>query len=218
MSQHYGDVDTVLIQTGATPDSFVNIDTQQELEGFIETELEEASDAINRYCKRTFRLVQNDSHTFPGSGSDTVRLPGFPIQEIHSLTREGTELTEGTDFEIKQNRAQAGANMGILRRLENGKPRRHTVWRRHASFEIEYDWGFPEADIPPVLNGVAEDIVSEEVTNSITTSARGQAGGATSVSMDGFSVSYDVAQAAEEGTITETQLQRLKGMRNLEPV
>lgn len=200
----YGSVETVKVRTAATQETF-GFSTEQELDDFIATNLEEASSEIDRYCNRTFRLVENHTETIQGNGSKTVQLRNYPVQTIHSLEQNGTVLSEGEDFELKDRRSFDGENNGILKRLGRG-----LVWRNFAEYEIEYDWGYPETEIPHVLDSVANEMVVDTLNEA---EAERKAEGLENVSMDGYSVSYAVVDAQNKGVIRQEQLDRLKALR-----
>ena len=208
---HYGTVQTVKLETNASVET-LNVDSEQALDDYIKAELEVASSEIDRYCNRTFRLVENHVDTIRGTNLTTIQLNNSPVQTIHSVEENGSELTEGEDFKLKKRSNFDGENNGILEKLTGGEPSPYARW--HATvYTIEYDWGYSDVDIPKVLNSVAEDLVAAGVSNAIAQNSATEKGGASSISMDGFSVSYDISESVTDAQITAEQLNRLKSLR-----
>jgi len=205
----YGSVDQVIARTAATADT-LGFSTDQELRDFITTNLEEASSEIDRYCNRTFGLVEGETESRFGNDSATIQLEHGPIQTINSVEESGETLTQGTDFEIKDRESFSGENSGILRRLEDGEAPYAERWREYARYSFDYDWGYVDGEWPAVLDNVANEMVINRLNEA---AAERAASGTESISMDGYSVSYAVVDAAQKGEIAQAQLERLKSLR-----
>ena len=209
---HYGTVQTVKQETNVSVDK-LNVATEAELDEYIQAELEEASSEIDRFCNRTFRLVEGYEETRFGNGRQEIQLQNYPVQSIQSVDAGGKTFVEGEDYEIKDRRNFNGENNGVLVRLQNGKPTKWLKWNQNTRYEFVYDWGYPNEEYPQVLDSVAEDLVVSGVSNAIAQNAASEKGGASSVSMDGFSVSYDIADSVTDAQITSEQLERLKSLQ-----
>ena len=201
---NYGSVTNVKTETGVTPENLNGIETEAELDDYITSKLEGASDEIDRFCNRTFRLVQNVTETRYGNNTRTIQLRNYPVVTIHSVEEGSTELTEGEDFELKGTRNFEGENDGILKRDRR-------FWKRRVEYTFEYDWGYPDNEWPKLLDGVAEALVKAGIQTSIQNTTKAEYGGADSISMDGFSLSIE--QAVRESEIDEGDLSRLKNLR-----
>jgi len=209
---HYGAASSVITQTGLSPDDLAGIADETELKEFIRVELAEASDEINRFCNRTFFETDSHTETREGNGSETLQLSHYPVTNITSVEYGGTTLTEGDDFELVERsnyeNAEAAENKGILKRLG-----RRTEWRRSRRYTFEYEAGYTTP--PRVVDGVAEGMVIAGMREAIVSNQSTEQDGAQSVSMDGFSVTYDVPGALRAGNITEEQHTRLASLKQL---
>jgi len=154
----YGSVDQVIARTAATADT-LGFSTDQELRDFITTNLEEASSEIDQFCNRTFGLVQNETESKFGNGTETIQLEHGPVESINTVEEDGETLTLDTDFEIKDRSSFSGANSGILRRLEDGEASYVERWWDHQRYHFDYDWGYPDGEWPAVLDNVANEMV-----------------------------------------------------------
>lgn len=74
--------------------------------------IEEATAAIQNYCRQEIELVEDDSYTFdvPISRLTKLFLPELPVVSVASVVEDGDTLTEGADEDY-----QIG-NLGILYR------------------------------------------------------------------------------------------------------
>ena len=127
---HYGTVQTVKQETNVDL-SRLNVETEAELDEYIQAELEEASSEIDRFCNRTFRLVEGYEETRFGNGRQEIQLQNYPVQSIQSVDASGKTFVEGEDYEIKDRRNFEGENNGILIRRQNGKPTKWLKWNRN---------------------------------------------------------------------------------------
>ena len=114
----------------------------------------EASDAVHKYCNRTFPVHALQDEIRPPregdiptavSGIDFLQLSSWPVitsappTALSVVERYETTLTLGTDFELD-------ARKGTLTRLDAWRPRR---W--HERVTVQYSAGF--AIIPSAISG-----------------------------------------------------------------
>lgn len=203
----YGSVDQVIARTAATADT-LGFSTDQDLRDFITTNLEEASDEIDRYCHKTFELQTGEVETRFGNDSKTIQLNNKPVDTINTVKENGTTLTQGTDYKLLSD--AFGENNAVLKRLEDGDEPYNERWWSYQQYEFDYDWGYPSGNWPGVLDNVANEMVINRLNEA---AAERSADGTESISMDSYSVQYAVVDAAQKGTITNQQLQRLNDLR-----
>jgi len=209
---YFGDVDSVIAQSGLTPEMLEGVDDAAAVESFVKDRLRGASEELEQFCNRQFREPVAFTETREGNGTDTIQLRHYPVTEITSVESKGDTLTEGDDFELTERRNFAAAggaeqNKGILKRLG-----RRRVWHEHVEYTIEYEAGWTQP--PGVIESVAEDLVIAGIREAIGSNAYAEKG-ASSVSMDGFSVTYDVPSALRSGDISESQYKRVEALKHL---
>jgi len=209
---YFGSVDSVIAQSGLTPDMLEGVNTDAEVQTFIEDRLRGASQELEQFCNRQFRDPVEFEETREGNGTDTMQLRHHPVTSIVSLESKGNTLTEGDDYKLKERRNFAAAggadqNKGVLKRLG-----RRTRWYRNVEYTITYEAGWTQP--PGVIESVAEDMVIAGIREAIGSNAYASEG-ASSISMDGFSVTYDVPGALRAGDITESQFKRVESLRQL---
>ena len=197
----YGNADVVIKRTGADAET-LGFDSESDLEEFVGDRLAEASDSINRYTNRTFELHE-DEQSFIRVNRSTreIRVPKRPLVEIHELKSTSKTLSE-SDYRIKDDSMLPDLNAGIIERTDH-----RTRFRPGVEYAVSYDWGFE--DVPGVVDSVANELAIDSLNEM---EAEIKAGGTSNISMDGYSVTYDVANAAEKGTITDQQLSRLDNL------
>lgn len=197
----YGNVQTVKNRTGADGDTFGITDA--ELDDEIESLLEQASDEVERYCSRSFDKHEGEESIVQGSGRRTLRIPKYPVLAIDSVESSGGEV-DADAYRIKGGSGMLGdENAGILEWVS-----RFRKWRSNVDYTITYDWGYEE---PP---GVVVSVVEEMVIDTVNEwEAEIRASGTQSVSMDGYSVTYDVADATQKGAVRQSQKDRLDQLK-----
>lgn len=165
----YGDADRTIQRSGVTYQSLRLADAAA-LTTLTTTVLEQVSSQVDAYCDRDFD-VHEVTETRNGTGRYTFRLLNYPVIEIDTLTADGVELVEGTDYVVSR--------AGIVERIG-------TTWREaRRNIEITYTYGY---EIPPAaVVGIVEDAVANALGNVARNVA---AKGASSMSMDGYSVAY----------------------------
>ncbi|UBF23454.1 SPP1 gp15-like head completion protein [Halorubrum tailed virus 28] len=207
---YFGEVSSVIAQAGISPGDLEGVDTQAALESFIEDRLTGASNEVEEFCNRTFRQPVEYTETREGNQSDTLQLRHYPVTEVVAIDARGENI-DASDVSIKQRRGFQGRNTGILKRDPGRRPRSN-VWRSGRQYEITYMAGWESP--PGVVGSVVEDMVIAGLREAIGSNAYAEEG-ASSISMDGFSVTYDVPGALRSGDITETQFKRLERLKQV---
>lgn len=151
---------------------------EETLEMFISDLNDQASEIVDDYCGRDFGL--HGTETAPvvaklnGNGRRTIRLPGFPVVSVVSVSVDGTILTEGKEYDVI-------LESGILERIDRG------IWmpgRRNIVVKYVYGYESPPKSIARIVEGMV-------VAALVATKKRVSVGAVSSISMDGYSVSYD---------------------------
>ena len=168
----YGDVTRTLTRSGITY-ADLGLADDDALASLVEDLIEQASSIVDQYCGRDFDHYADVSERHDGSGRRRLRLKGWPIISVTSVAVGGVALAEGVDYEVLP-------GPGILERVDGA------VWppgRRNIS--VTYSHGY--ATSPGAITGIVEDLVAGALTHA----ARNRATkGASSMSMDGYSVAY----------------------------
>lgn len=151
---------------------------EETLEMFISDLNDQASEIVDDYCGRDFGL--HGTETAPvtaklnGNSRRTIRLPGFPVVSVVSVSVDGTILTEGKEYDVI-------LESGILERIDRG------IWmpgRRNIVVKYVYGYESPPKSIARIVEGMV-------VAALVATKKRVSVGAVSSISMDGYSVSYD---------------------------
>jgi hypothetical protein len=144
---------------------------------------ERASQAVIDYTQRDFDLHEDEEALLDGNDLNTLALPGYPVVSVVEVLEDG-ELVAATDYRLLPGTPGVG-NSGILER------RAPDLWWAGAweRYAITYDWGFTTP--PASVKGVVENLMVRAVQGRQASFSGSQ--GATSYSMDGFAVAYDVA-------------------------
>jgi len=207
---YFGEVSSVIAQSGVSPGDLEGIADQTALESFIEDRLTGASNEVEEFCNRTFREPVEYTETREGNQSAKLQLRHYPVTEVVSVDARGESIDTG-DVSIVERRGFQGRNTGILKRDPGRRPRSN-VWRTGRQYEVTYMAGWESP--PGVVGSVVEDMVIAGLREAIGSNAYAEEG-ASSVSMDGFSVTYDVPGALRSGDITETQFKRLERLQQV---
>ena len=168
----YGDVAMIRTRSGITPEDLALAD-EAALAALIGHLAVQASDDVDTYCGRDFGLHEDVAERYDGTGRDRLMLRGRPIVSVASVEVDGVALTEGIEYEVLE-------GPGILERIDG------TPWRRgRRNVSVVYSHGYVS---PP---GAIVSIVEDLVVGALTHAARNRATkGASSMSMDGYSVAY----------------------------
>ncbi len=168
----YGDATRIKTLSGVTA-AELGLSTDEDLTDLIDDLNDHASALIDLATGRDFLLHEDVTETLDGTGIATIRLLFYPVVALTSVTVDGTLLTAGTDF-VQE------ASSGILRRIDRN------VWRRDdQNVVVVYDHGY--ATPPKTIVRIAEDLVIDALLAGKRNRA---AAGASSIAMDGFSVSF----------------------------
>lgn len=181
----YGDPDTIKATCGVTendlgslPDSDGDGSTTDEFENLISALNERASNLIEKYCHRDFGHHTGATATLDGNGRQSIRLskatgnePYYPVTSIVEVRLHGDAL-DADEYRVDRDN-------GIL---ERKNARWIGGWE---NIGVDLEWGYSSP--PPAIKEVAEDLVREQL-HSAAASEKGK--GASSISIDGFSVSF----------------------------
>lgn len=184
----YGLVQNVITKAQVGSED-IGFGTEAEFENFVEDLLESATEEINMYLGRDLsggtQTVQVD-----GNGRDTVKLPDYPVESIDTV------VVDGTPVDSSEYRAQSS---GILERRQG---RWVDGWE---NIEVSYTY----ASNRGVQDEVAEEMAKDALVAADTES---KAAGTESVSMDGYSASFDTSTHMQ---MTEAYRDRLRPFREV---
>ena len=168
----YGDVTRTLTRSGITY-ADLGLESEAALASLVEDLIEQASSIVDQYCGRDFALHEDVAERYDGSGRRRLRLKGWPIISVTSVAVGGVALAEGVDYEVLP-------GGGILERIDG------LVWPAGLrNVSVVYSHGYVSP--PAAITGIVEDLVAGALTHA----ARNRATkGASSMSMDGYSVAY----------------------------
>jgi len=167
----YGDVTRTLTRSGITY-ADLGLADEAALASLVADLNEQASETIDLYCGRDFGLHEAVTEKHDGNGRERIRLRGWPVVSVASVAVGGGSLTEDLEYEVDA--------AGILERVDGAT---WPVGRRNVSVTYSYGYATP----PGAIAGVVEDLVAGALTHA----ARNRAvKGASSMSMDGYSVAY----------------------------
>lgn len=208
----YADVRRVKERSGIGADDLALTDrtgdgnvTEDDLDELIGELGEQASDTVDRYCRRTFTKT-TETVAVDGTGRRSLRLPGYPVISISSVTVGDDDLA-ADEYRIRDDDSTLpDDNSGILERKSGTFPDR---WE---NVEISYTWGYETT--PPSVVSVAEELV----ISALRSAAAGTSGaqkGAQSFSMDGFSVTFDDSVHSLIGQLTPEQKEQLDDHRRV---
>ena len=168
----YGDVTRVLTRSGITY-ADLGLESEAALASLTEDLIEQTSSIVDQYCGRDFALHEDVAERYDGTGRDRLMLRGRPIVSVASVEVDGVALTDGIEYEVHE-------GPGILERIDG------TPWRRgRRNVVVTYSHGYTSP--PGAIVGVVEDLVAGALTHAARNHATK---GASSMSMDGYSVAY----------------------------
>lgn len=168
----YGDVTRTLTRSGITY-ADLGLADEAALTSLAADLIKQASETVDLYCGRDFALHEDVAERYDGSGRRRLRLRGWPIVSVASVEVGGTPLTQDLEYEIVP-------APGILERIDG------LVWPAGLrNVSVVYSHGYVSP--PAAIVSVVEDLV----VGALTHAARNRATkGASSMSMDGYSVAY----------------------------
>src|SRR3972149_4967674 len=110
-----------------------------------------ASDAIERYCDRTFSLTNYPAELYDGTGGDALRLREAPVVGTPVVLEFGTALTVGED--------PAGQFDVLVDKKEGLLIRRLALWARlRRYYSVTYDAGY--STIPAAVEQAAIELAA----------------------------------------------------------
>lgn len=175
----YADATTVKNRSGVAADDLGL--TSAEFDALISTLNGQASDRIESYCRRDFEDHPDDVVSIDGNGRSSIRLPGYPVRSIASVEvgESKPRTLDPSTYRVQDNPAMPGENSGVLER-------KRAVWPEGwENVTVTYTWGYTNA--PDSVEGVADQLVIDALQAAAKDN---RAAGATSLSLDGFSVSF----------------------------
>lgn len=115
--------------------------------------LEMASGLVQDAACQRIELVEDDELSMPGTNSDRITLPERPVVSIASITIDGRELTEDTDWYLKGDTIYRFTSrwVGDWCGRGFGWPRQPIV--------ITYTHGYAEHDVPSLVKTITLEAV-----------------------------------------------------------
>jgi len=203
----YADSQTVKQLSGVAASDIGNVSNTTELDNLISRLNDRAKSLIDEYCQRDFEEHLGEAVPVDGNGRTELSLPQYaagdglyyPIINLDTVTLNGNAL-DASDYRIKpQPNALTNRNAGIIERKNARWPE---GWE---NIEVTLDWGYSSP--PEEVKSVAESLIVDQLLDA-TQAEKGS--GATSISMDGFSVSF-----SERMTLNDEQKERLGRFRRV---
>lgn len=165
---------------------------------------EQASSTIDEYTDRTFTET-TETIAIDGNGRYSIRLPGYPVQSIDSVT-VGDRTLGSDEYRVKPSQARDGHNSGILER-------KGAVWPDGwENVEITYTWGYTTP--PGTVTSVAEELVVDAL-RAAAANEKGAKSGVQSYSLDGYSVSFSESLTSTVGTLSPEQKGQLDDLKRV---
>lgn len=171
-----------------------------DLDELIDALNEQASGTISDFCGRDFTET-TETIEIDGNGHDSIRLPGYPVVDVESVSIGGDEIDADTYRITRPPGRDADENSGILERKAYLWPE---GWE---NLEISYTWGYEEP--PQTVVQIAEELVVDAL-RAAAANKKGAKSGVQSYSMDGFSVSFDESLTSLVGQLTPEQKEQLQ--------
>lgn len=130
--------------------------------------LADASEIIRDEVGQKIGLVAGDVYTIPGTNDESIELPEHPVVSVASVTVDGTELVEGTDWYLDGDKVTRLRLTGTA--LIDGLPEDTFLLGTGAGFglpdqtvQITYTHGYPET--PGLVKGICLEMVSRVWVN-----------------------------------------------------
>lgn len=203
----YGDSTVIKQRSGIEASDIGNVSNSSELDTLISNLNDRAKSLIDEHCQRDFDEHTGETVKADGNGRNELSLPQYaagdglyyPIINLSSVSLNGNPL-DASDYRIKpQPNALSNRNAGVIER-------KRAIWPEGwENIEVTLDWGYQSP--PEEVKSIAESLVVDQLLDAAQAE---QGSGATSISMDGFSVSF-----SERMTLNEEQKQRLGRFRRV---
>lgn len=191
----YADSDVVKELSGVSANDLPNVQNDSALDSLITKLNDRAKSLIDEYCQRDFDEHTGATTTLDGNGKSEISLPRhangdglyYPIIEITDLKQNDSSLS-ADKYRIKQTPNSRGdRNPGIIEK-------RYGLWPEGwENIEVTLTWGY--ASPPEEIKSIAEQLIIDQLNNAVQDS---KADGAQSISMDGFSVSFDTSMRLKD--------------------
>jgi len=203
----YGDSTVIKQRSGIEASDIGNVSNSSELDTLISNLNDRAKSLIDEHCQRDFDEHTGETVKADGNGRNELSLPQYaagdglyyPIINLSSVSLNGNAL-DASDYRIKpQPNALSNRNAGVIERKNARWPE---GWE---NIEVTLDWGY--SNPPEEVKSIAESLVVDQLLDAAQAE---QGSGATSISMDGFSVSFSGRM-----TLNEEQKQRLGRFRRV---
>lgn len=197
----YGSIEQVKTRTGVTSDD-LGKSSESEVDSFIENLLKRSSSEINSYCRRKFFLKNDVEIVREGNGRSEMSLGYYPLVAVKDIQVDGESIS--ADWRIPKIEGTS-RNSGRVS-LDGSR-----FWK-HNKYKFVIDYGFSDDTRPEVISSVAEDIAVTVINEAV---AERTSRGAKSISMDGYSVSYDIVSVQDKIQLSENMKQRLKPFKKV---
>lgn len=193
----YGDATTIRSRAGLTYED-LGLANDGALTTLIQSLNQRASANVDTWCRRDFTQHANVTEKYDGTNRDTMRLRGWPVISIASVTVNGV-LQAADSYRVLP--SDGGMpNAGILQRKNSTWPKQ---WE---GTSVVYTWGF--AAPPDVVKHVVEELVVRALLNA---AGAYKAKGASIVGLDGFTATYQ----RDPVTLTEQDKAALQPYRSV---
>ena len=164
-------------------EQFLQIEVTEAQADSVERAIEEATSAIQNYCRQTIALVEDDEITLDCAGGTKLFLPELPVVEVSEVVEDLTELVQGTDYKLGQ--------FGIL----------HRVGRRWSTgvqnIEVIYSHGYET--LPDDVIGVATRAAARAYQAGLRAAESEAIPGVASKQLGDYSVSFGSEQSVGAG-------------------
>jgi hypothetical protein len=127
--------------------------------------LDIASGLVQDEAKQTIERVDGEVYTLPGTTDETIRLPQRPVISVSSVTLDGTELVEGSDWYLDGNivrRIPATtlvlAGGGLLEEAFSFPYGTGFGWPTQ-TIAITYSHGYDAANVPQTVKAIVLEAV-----------------------------------------------------------
>lgn len=119
-----------------------------------------ASGLIQDAAGQQIALVTDDELTMPGTNADRITLPQRPVVSVTSITLDGSELAEGTDWYLKDN---------TIYRISSSLSDSDSICGGFGSptqtLVITYTHGYATTDIPGLVTSICLEAAVRVWTN-----------------------------------------------------
>lgn len=127
--------------------TFLAIDSENlEFDDLLAEDILLVTDAINLYCARTLNLANHNLQILLREAESTIFIPNYPLKEVDSVTVDGLDQ--------------------VYSFLGNGTLLAKSSFPK-GTLEINYESGYDEADLPPILKNVFLGIMKKRHTRRV---------------------------------------------------